>query len=296
MKTLSYGLAALIVTAAVIAACGRHAAPGAQGPAAGPKPADVAAVAVKPATGPSATGERAGGMTEESESADLPAGLSPIAAAVAANTPASTTPIPGKWVDGQNYSTLVPAQPTGVAASKVEVVEVFWYGCGHCFHLDPTLEDWRKKSKAPYVEFVRVPVIWGEVHKAHARLFYTLMALGKLEQLHADVFREIHVNNNFLAGQEPAESERLQRAFLKSKGVSEADFDKTYRSFSVEQWMQKAEQLTRRYKVTGVPSVVVNGKYTADVGTAGVGAPAGSNAEALLITLINDLAASEHKR
>ncbi len=288
MKTLSYGLAALLVTAAVIAGCGRHAGQGAQAPAAGQKPADVAAVAVKPESAPAAAGERAGGMTEESESAELPTGLSPIAAAVAANTPASTTPIPGKWVDGQNYSTLVPAQPTGTAANKVEVVEVFWYGCGHCFHLDPTLEDWRKKGKAAYVDFARVPVMWNDTTRAHARLFYTLLALGKLDQLHADVFREIHVNNNFLAAQDPAETERLQRAFLKTKGIAEADFDKTYRSFSVEQWLQKAEQLTRRYKVTGVPFVVVNGKYTTDVGTSG--------GEPQLLTLMNDLAASEHKR
>jgi thiol:disulfide interchange protein DsbA len=289
MKTLSYGLAALLVCAAVLAGCGRHSGQGAPAPATAAKPADVAAVAVKPAAVPAAADERAAGMTEESEgAADLPTGLSPIAAAVAANTPATATPIPGKWVDGQNYSTLVPAQPTSVAANKVEVVEVFWYGCGHCFHLDPTLEDWRKKGRAAYVEFDRVPVMWNDTTRAHARLFYTLMALGKLDQLHADVFREIHVNNNFLAAQDPAETERLQRAFLKSKGISDADFDKTYRSFSVEQWLQKAEQLTRRYKVTGVPFMVVNGKYTTDVGTAG--------GEPQLITLLNDLATSERKR
>lgn len=288
MKTMSYGLAALFLSAAVLAGCGRHAGPGSQGPAAGAKPADVAAVAVKPESAPAAASDRAAGMTEESESADQPAGLSPIAAAVAAATPATAAPIPGKWVDGQNYSTLVPAQPTSVAANKIEVVEVFWYGCGHCFHLDPTLEDWRNKGKAAYVEFSRVPVMWNDTTRAHARLFYTLMALNKLDQLHSDVFREIHVNNHFLAAQDPAETERLQRAFLKSKGISEADFDKTYRSFSVEQWLQKAEQLTRRYKVTGVPFMVVNGKYTADVGTAG--------GEPQLITLLNDLAASEHKR
>jgi protein dithiol oxidoreductase (disulfide-forming) len=288
MKTMSYGLAALFLSAAVLAGCGRHAGPGSQGPGAGAKPADVAAVAVKPEAAPAAASDRAAGMTEESESVDQPAGLSPIAAAVAAATPATASPIPGKWVDGQNYSTLVPAQPTSVAANKIEVVEVFWYGCGHCFHLDPTLEDWRNKGKAAYVEFSRVPVMWNDTTRAHARLFYTLMALNKLDQLHSDVFREIHVNNHFLAAQDPAETERLQRAFLKSKGISEADFDKTYRSFSVEQWLQKAEQLTRRYKVTGVPLMVVNGKYTADVGTAG--------GEPQLITLLNDLAASEHKR
>ncbi len=288
MKTLSYGLAALLVAAAVVAGCGRHAGSGAQTPAAA-KSADVAAVAVGREAAPAAAGDRAAGMTEESEgAAEVPSGLSPIAAAVAANTPATATPVPSKWIEGQHYTTLVPAQPTGVAANKVEVVEVFWYGCGHCFHLDPTLEDWRKRNKAAYVEFSRVPVMWNDTTRAHARLFYTLLALGKLDQLHPDVFREIHVNNNFLAAQDPVETERLQKAFLKAKGISEADFDKTYRSFSVEQWLQKAEQLTRRYKVTGVPLMVVNGKYTADVGTAG--------GEAQLITLIDDLATSEHKR
>ncbi|MBS0375897.1 MAG: thiol:disulfide interchange protein DsbA/DsbL [Proteobacteria bacterium] len=287
MKTLSRGLAALLLATVALAGCGRHSGSGSPAPAAG-KPADVAAVAVKPTASQGGSAERAAGMTEESEAADLPSSLSPIATAAAASTPPTAAPIPSKWIDGQHYTTLVPAQPTAAPAGKVEVVEVFWYGCGHCFHLDPALEDWRKKNKAPYVEFVRSPVMWNDVTRAHARLFYTLMALGKLEQLHTEVFREIHVNNNFLAAQDPAETERLQRAFLKSKGVAEADFDKSYRSFSVEQWLQRAEQLTRRYKVTGVPFIVVNGKYTADVGTAG--------GEAQLLTLIDDLAASEHKR
>ncbi len=288
MKTLSYGLAALLVSLAVFAGCGRHSAQGTHAPVAGGKPADIAAVAVKPESAAAGPAERAGGMTEESESADLPTGLSPIAAAVAASTPATSTPVPSKWIDGQNYQTLVPAEPTSVAANKVEVVEVFWYGCGHCFHLDPSLEDWRTHGKAPYAEFVRVPVMWNDTTRAHARLYYTLMALGKLDQLHSDVFREIHVNQNFLAAQDPVETERLQRAFLKSKGVSDADFDKTYRSFAVENWLHKAEDLTRRYKVTGVPYMVVNGKYGTDVGMA--------SGEPQLITLLNDLAASEHKR
>jgi len=288
MKTLSVGLAALFVVA-LLAGCGRHAGSGTAQPATAGKPGSVAAVTVRPEAAPAGSTERAAGMTEESEgSQELPSGLSPIAAAVAAGTPATSTPIPSRWVEGDNYTTLVPAQPTSVAANKVEVVEVFWYGCGHCFHLDPTLEDWRKKGKAPYVEFTRVPVIWNETTRAHARLFYTLMALGKLEQLHSDVFREIHVNNNFLAAQDPADTEKLQRAFLKSKGISDADFDKAYRSFSVEQWLRHADELTRRYKVTGVPFIVVNGKYTADVGSA--------KGEPQLITLIDDLAASEHKR
>jgi thiol:disulfide interchange protein DsbA len=283
MNALSTRIALLMLASLAMAGCSRHAAP-APHPLAH-RPAE-AAVAVRSDSAPVAA-ERATGMTEESETAEIPVGLSPIAAAVAATTPSNATPIPSHWQAERNYMTLVPAQPTTVDPSKVEVVEVFWYGCGHCFHLDPALEEWRKKGKAPYVEFVRVPVMWNGITRAHARLYYTMKALAKLEQLHARTFNEIHVNGNFLADGDPVTTERLQRAFLKQNGVSDADFDRVYRSFSVESDLQTAENLTRRYQVAGVPFIVVNGKYTADVGTAG--------GEAQLIELINDLAASEHR-
>ena len=288
MKRSIYVLGAALAVAAVLAGCNRHPAPAADKGPATARPS-VAAVAVTRGATTAAAVEKAVGMTEESESAaDVAAGLSPIAAAVAANTPATATPIPAKWVEGKSYTTLVPAQPTNVGPDRVEVIEVFWYGCGHCFHLDPTLESWRHQGKAPFVDFGRVPVMWNEVHRSHARLFYTLEALGKLEQLHVVVFREIHVKNNLLVGQDPAETEKLQRTFLKANGISDADFDRTYHSFTVETKLQRAEQLTRRYKVTGVPVMVINGKYTADVGSAGT--------EPQLISLIDDLAASEHRR
>ena len=79
-----------------------------------------------------------------------------------------------------------PASPAG----KVEVNEVFWYGCGHCYALDPALESW-KAEKPAYVEFVRVPVIWGPMHRQHAKLYYTLQALRRPD-LHSKVFDAIH--------------------------------------------------------------------------------------------------------
>jgi protein dithiol oxidoreductase (disulfide-forming) len=286
MKILSNGLVPLLLALLALAGCSKHAAPT---PHALVHHATDSAVAVRTDAAPAAA-ERATGMTEESESSEIiPAGLSPIAAAVAATTPAAASPIPSRWVAEKNYLTLVPAQPTSVDPGKVEVMEIFWYGCGHCFHLDPSLEEWRKKGKAPYVEFVRVPVMWNDATRAHARLFYTMKALGKLEQLHTLAFREIHVNGNMLGAADPAETERLQRAFLKANGVSDADFDRVYRSFSVESDLQRAEIISRRYKVTGVPLIAINGKYTADVGTA-------NNSESQLIELINDLTAAEHKR
>ena len=284
MKKLLMGILAIAIVSVVISTVGmlRHAGHGTAA-----HRAAVARITVHSAAGSAV--EKSVGMAEESESADVPIGFSPIAAAVAATTPSVAAPIPSRWVDGKNYSTLVPAQPTATSPDKVEVVEVFWYGCPHCFALDPSLETWRTKNKAPYVEFTRVPVMWGPVHKAHARLFYTIVALGKLEQLHSVVFREIHVKNNVLVSKtgDDKETEQLQKKFLMENGVSAADFDKTYRSFSVESKLQRAEELGKRYKVTGVPFFVVNGKYTADVGTAG--------GEPQLITLLDDLAAAEHK-
>jgi len=97
----------------------------------------------------------------------------------------------GKWTLGREYTVLSPAQPSNAPPGKVEVVEMFWYGCPHCYAFDPYLEKW-KKHKAAYIEFVRVPVMWADIHRAHARLFYTLQALGKLDQLHTKVFDQIH--------------------------------------------------------------------------------------------------------
>ena len=287
MKKLGWGLGTLAALGLVFAlVSGRHHGP--EHVASAPRQ-NVAAIAVRPGA-KSAVGAKALGMAEETDGADVPSGFSPIAAAVAGTTAPVGSPIPAKWVDGRHYTTLIPAQPTSVAPGKVEVVEVFWYMCPHCFQLDPMLESWRHQTKAPYVEFVRIPVIWpgNKSTEPLARLFYTMEALGKLEQLHPLAFREIHVRNAPLWVQDDAvATEKAQRAFLKANGVSDADFDKTYRSFSVENKLRRAADLARRYQVAGVPFFVVNGRYTADVGTAG--------GEAQLLTLLDDLAASERK-
>ncbi len=192
-----------------------------------------------------------------------------------------------RWQKAVHYKLLLPAQPTNAPPEKVEVVYIFWYACGHCYALDPFLQSWNEK-KAPYIEYTRLPVMWGPVHRAHARLFYTLAALGKGEELHSAVFREIQVNRNMLASNDPIETEQMQMQFAQRHGISEEDFRKAYHSFAVETNLQRAEQLTRRYKVSGVPFMVINGKYTADVNSAG-----GQNQ---LIALINDLAAQEEKK
>jgi thiol:disulfide interchange protein DsbA len=215
----------------------------------------------------------------------------PLLAAVMSSAAAATTSAPpsGPWVEGVNYTRLVPAQPTSVPPGQVEVLEFFWYACPHCYALDPLIEAWRK-TKPAYISFLRVPVVWSPGHRALARLFYTLDSMGKLDELHSAIFKEIHVNNDPLVdlGNDDAQSERIETAFVVKHGISESAFKTAYHSFSVESALQRAEELGLRYKVSGVPTFVINGKYVADVGTAG--------GEEKLIDLVNYLAGLELKR
>jgi thiol:disulfide interchange protein DsbA len=194
----------------------------------------------------------------------------------------------GKWKAGINYDPIVPAQPTGVSPGHIEVLEVFWLGCPHCYDLEPLLRGWLK-TKPAYVDFVRVPVIWQPVHRAHARLYYTIEALGRpgLFEKAFDTIHQLEQNRQPpLVGDTEDETFRLQQAFAVKNGVSADDFAKAYNSFSVNSQLQRAEEATQRFHVEGVPFMVVNGKYSTDIGKAG--------GEAKLIDLINDLVAAEH--
>jgi thiol:disulfide interchange protein DsbA len=279
--------------------CGGQQAPGsAAAPAqqAAPAPAaasntDTATAKPKPAApAPQGSSPESGAGIEAGEAVET---ADDEPAATRANTllaAAMTQPKPeatSQWAQGVNYHLLLPAQPTNAGPDQVEVVEAFWYACPHCYALEPYLQSWKAKKPA-YVQFNVLPVMWGPVHRAHAQLFYTLQALGKEEELHSAVMQEVQVNHNMLASNDPIETEQMQMQFVRGHGIKEEDFRKAYHSFAVETNLQRAEQLTRRYKVEGVPLFVINGKYTADVGTAG--------GQAQLIALINDLVAREQKK
>jgi thiol:disulfide interchange protein DsbA len=181
-------------------------------------------------------------------------------------------------VEGKEYKLLKPAQPSEAAPGKVGVTEVFWYACGHCYLLEPKLEAWNQKGRAPYVQLIRLPATWNPIVKMHARVFYTIELLGK-PKLHDEVFREINVKGNRLDTPEKIE------AFFVANGVSKADFQKAFSSFAVESKLLHAEDLNKRYKITGTPAIVVNGKYITDVGMAG--------GEDQLFQVVNQLAARE---
>lgn len=214
--------------------------------------------------------------TNSPETADSTTSAQPLALRISETKPEPAS----QWKEGTHYLRLVPAQPTGAAPGQIEVTEVFWYGCPHCYALDPFLENWRKNGKAAYVSFVRVPVMWGAVHRTHARLFYTAEMLGKLDELHTQIFQEIHQKHQPLTTPDGIEQ------FFTSHGVSAADFQKGFSSFAVEASLKRAEVLGLRYKVDSVPLVVINGKYITDVGRAG--------SPAQLLALINELASREH--
>ena len=181
-------------------------------------------------------------------------------------------------VEGVQYKALKPAVPTNVAPGKVEVVEVFWYACGHCYLLEPKLDAWEKKGKPANVELIRMPAVWNEVLKTHARLFYTIEILGRPE-LNNEAFREINVRGNRLDTPDKIE------AFFTSRGVSKADFQKAFSGFAVESKLARAIDLNKRYRITSTPTVVVNGKYVTDASMAG--------GEDKLFQVINALAARE---
>lgn len=285
--------AALLSTLVLLAACGKQepAAPSAPAPAAAPAaeqpaapaeeggaaaPADQAA-ADQAAAAPAETVSE---MDDAPPASDQPRSASTTQPSLKLGGAAGGPPTSSKFKEGTNYQKIVPAQPTNVAPGKVEVTEVFWYGCGHCFALDPAVESWRTTGKAPYVEFDRVPAMWNEGTRMHARIFYTAEVLGKLDELHSLIFREINVNGNHLNTVDKI------AAFFQQHGVSKEKFTETFSSFAVESKLQRADFLNKRYRIQSVPTVIVNGKYSTDVSTAG--------GETQLFSLIDELAAHEH--
>lgn len=237
------------------------------------------------ASEPESTANESLEVVEESAAEpDAAAGEKPILLAQAEEAEA-----PGDWKykEGKNYVRLVPTQPTVGGADKIEVAEFFWYGCPHCYNLEPTINEWAA-NKPANVRFVRVPATWNGLLVLHARLFYTeeiLVRNGAIADgpaFHEAVFQEYHQRNNRMT------SEAAIRRVFERFGVSQEEFEKTWNSFEVAQKLRVAQDLMRRYGITGVPTIVVNGKYRAD------GASAGGYPQ--LIELIKELVQRESLR
>ena len=163
---------------------------------------------------------------------------------------------------GKEYTVL--ANPVAVMADgKVHVEEAFWYGCPHCFHLEDSIEPW-KKTLASDVSFEGVPAMFGKAWVVHAQLYYVADVLGVLDQVHEPIFKAIHIHKKRLLDKDE------QREFLMEKaGVSAADFDKAYESFTVKTRMKQGDQRIRAFQISGVPALIVQGKYVITASTAG---------------------------
>jgi thiol:disulfide interchange protein DsbA len=249
----------LILTALALASCGSGNPPAAKSEP--PAPEDIAAGNTVPDEG-------------EPPSAEPAAAPAPAAA-----NEATATPTSARFQLGKHYIRLSPTQPTSSPPDKVEVAESFWYGCPHCYALDAAVKSW-VASKPEYVSFIRVPVVWSDVAKTHARAFYTAEALGKIGAMHDAIFREIHEKHDLL------DTEDKLRAFFGTFAVDAPTFENTYNSAGVRTKLQRADELDRRYRVASVPTIIVNGKYSTDVDLAG--------GTEQLFALIGELAASEH--
>lgn len=145
---------------------------------------------------------------------------------------------------------------------KIEVVELFWYGCPHCYAFEPVINPWVEKLPSD-VNFVRIPAMFGGPWDAHGQMFLTLEAMGAEHQVHAAVFNAIQKEKKRLT--DPEE----MAEFLATQGVDKDKFLATFNSFAIKGQINKAKELAKKYEITGVPTMVVNGKYRFDIASAG---------------------------
>ena len=152
------------------------------------------------------------------------------------------------------FAELNPPQPVETAG-KIEVLEFFWYGCIHCYNLEPRIETWLKTLPQD-VEFRRVPAVFNDRWAHDAAIFYTFEAMGVLEKLHRPFFDAIHRDR--LRSDNTKEFD----AWLQKQGVDPKKFETTAKSFGVQSKTKRAIRLTTAYKIEGTPSMAVHGRYT----------------------------------
>ena len=162
---------------------------------------------------------------------------------------------------GKQYVELSSAVPVS-KPGKIEVVELFWYGCPHCYHFEPTINPWIAKLPDD-VNFVRVPAMFGGVWDLHGQMFIALQTMGVEAKVHAAVFEAIQKDGKKLASpDEMAE-------FLAAHGIDKSKFLSTFNSFAVKGQMAKAKKLAVAYQISGVPVLIVGGKYRFDIRSSG---------------------------
>ena len=177
------------------------------------------------------------------------------------------------------YELIEPAQPTDTPG-KVEVIDVFWYGCPHCYTFLPAMEAY-EVNKPAYVEIRRMPAIFRQNWEIHARAYYTATLLNVVDRVHRPLFEAIHDKRQSM------DTREALRALFVANGADGAAFDKTFDSFAVETLLRKSTVMQGRYGVRGTPSLIVNGKYRVSASLAG--------GYEQMVQVADALAAREHK-
>lgn len=154
---------------------------------------------------------------------------------------------------GKDYIKLAKPQPVKIAG-KSEVLEFFWYGCGHCYAVEPVVKAW-KKTLPTSIQFTRYPAQWNATMQVHQRMSLAVQALNKSEELDAKIFHAIQEQGKSLATEEAITELMVQN------GVDKAEWEKTFKGFDVNANLITANALMKAYEIEGVPAFIVNGKY-----------------------------------
>ena len=157
--------------------------------------------------------------------------------------------------EGVEYLKINPPVSTSVEKGQVEVVELFWYMCPHCFHFEPVITKW-KKNKAKNVVFKRVPAIFNPRWRFFAKVYFATQLLGIEEKIHQPLFDALHKKRERLGN-----AKAMSKFIEKTAGIKPDKFMDVFHSFSVDAKVRKAEDLSKRYQAQGVPTLVVNGKW-----------------------------------
>jgi thiol:disulfide interchange protein DsbA len=176
---------------------------------------------------------------------------------------------------GKDYITLERPVATEAGNGKIEVLEFFWYSCPHCNQFEPAFEQWAKNA-AKDVVVRRVPVAFRDDFVPQQRLYFTLEAMNLVEKMHIRVFTAIHGEKQML------NSDAAVLAWAEKQGIDKAKFEQAYKSFGVATKAKRAVQLQNDFKIEGVPSLGVAGRYYIDGTLAGSMPRALQVAEALI--------------
>lgn len=170
------------------------------------------------------------------------------------------------WADPTEGSQFLKVDPPVATETgdQVEVLELFWYGCPHCYDLEPAINSWIA-SLPEGTKFRRMPAIFGNpLWEMHARAFYTAEALGVLDRVHEPMFDAIHKHRNRL------DNEAAIAELFAQYGVDPAKFKSTFNSsLYVDSKVRRAKTLSKAYGINGVPALVINGKYRTGADAAG---------------------------